>query len=64
MAPLHVVTEWRKTATCTIIKNLSESTTFLQWAIEHCKPSILVEKELVQLKTCCQNWIDFFELTT
>ena len=58
---LHEVTEWRKTAT--IIKNLGEGTTLLQWAVEYFKPSVVVEMELVQWKTCCQNWIDFFELT-
>ena len=58
---LHEVTEWRKTAT--IIKNLSEGTTLLLWALEYFKPSIVVEMEVLKWKTCCQNWIDFYDLT-
>ena len=58
---LHSVTEWRKTAT--IIKNLSEGTPLLLWAEEYFKPILVIDIDLIKWKSCCQNWIDFFELT-
>ena len=58
---LHCVPQWRRTAT--IIKNLSNDSTLLLWAMEYFKPSIVREIEMVQWKIYCQNWIDFYELT-
>ena len=58
---LNCVSEWRKTAT--IIRNLSEGTPLLLWAVEYFKPILVLDMDLIKWKNCCQNWIDFFELT-
>lgn len=60
---LHSTAEWHKVASS--IKHLSNSngTTLLLWAEEYFKPTFIFEVDALKWKSCCQIWIDFFELT-